>query len=388
MFFFDVTATFVNICSQLISYLVAMTYPLNKLRNKRISSFVDRILFEMNDKRSVVKFYHEQNLSSAQIFHRLKNDGFSRLFIRRTISRLKETRSVTDRKRSGRRRNASTPRRIKAVGARIRRNPRRSQRKLASQMDIPRSTIQRIIKGDLGLRPYKRRKVDGLKLQQRQARLERSKALLRRYAEKDVDRIVFSDEKLFVMEEHLNAQNDRVYAAAFEDIPEQIRTAQRFQKPGSVMVWGAMSSWGKFPLVFVEPGVKVNAAYYRETILERYLKAEAQRVFGQGQWTFQQDSAPAHKAKITQDWCRAEIPDFIQSSEWPPSSPDLNPLDYSIWGILEARVNAVQHPSLDSLKKHLRAEWRKLTLSIVRNSIASWRRRLQAVVKKRGGRFE
>jgi inhibitor of nuclear factor kappa-B kinase subunit alpha len=255
-------------------------------------------------------------------------------------------------------------------------------------MGVSRSSIQRILKEDLGLTPYKRRKVHGLSTQQRRTRLERSKALLQRYDEFDVQRIVFSDEKLFVIEEHRNAQNDRVYAVAFEAIPERVRTVQRFQKPGSAMVWGAVSSRGKFPLVFVESGVKINAAYYREEILEGCLKAEAQRVFGQGQWTFQQDSAPAHKAKVVQDWCRAQIPDFISSSEWPSSSPDLNPLDYSIWGILEARVNAVQHRSVDSLKKRLRAEWRKLSLKTIRTSIASWRRRLRAVVNKRGGRIE
>jgi inhibitor of nuclear factor kappa-B kinase subunit alpha len=255
-------------------------------------------------------------------------------------------------------------------------------------MGASRRSIQRIINEDLGLTPFKRRKVHGLSTQQRRARLERSKALLQRYDFGDVERIVFSDEKLFVIEEHLNAQNDRVYAVAFEAIPEQVRTVQHFQKPGSVMVWGAVSSRGKFPLVFVESGVKVNAAYYREAILEGCLKAGAQRVFGQDQWTFQQDSAPAHKAKVIQDWCQAEIPDFIRSSEWPPSSPDLNPLDYAIWGILEAKVNAIQHTSLDSLKKRLRAEWGKLSMNHVRNSIASWRRRLQAVVKQRGGRFE
>jgi inhibitor of nuclear factor kappa-B kinase subunit alpha len=255
-------------------------------------------------------------------------------------------------------------------------------------MGVSQTSIQRILKEDLGLTPYKRRKVHGLSMQQRRARLERSKALLQRYGFGDVDRIVFSDEKLFVVEESLNSQNDRIYAAAFEDIPEQERTVQRFQKPGSVMIWGAVSSRGKFPLVFVESGVKINAAYYREEILEGCLKAEAQRVFGQGQWTFQQDSAPAHKAKVVQDWCRAQIPDFISSSESSPSSPDLNPLDFSIWGILEARVNAVQHRSVDSLKKHLRAEWRKLSMNTIRTSIASWRRRLRAVVNKRGGRFE
>ncbi len=55
--------------------------------------------------------------------------------------------------------------------------------------------------------------------------------LLRRYDFGDVERIVFSDEKLFVIEEHLNAQNDRVYAGTFEALPEHVRNVQRFQKP-------------------------------------------------------------------------------------------------------------------------------------------------------------
>jgi inhibitor of nuclear factor kappa-B kinase subunit alpha len=223
-----------------------MTSLLYILRNKRINLIVDLILFEMNDKRSVVKFYYEQNFSPSEIFELLENNGFNRMFIHRTIKRLNETGSVADRKRSRRPRSARTVRRIKAVQARVRRNPRRSQRKLAPQMGTSRRTIQRIIKGDLVLTPYKRRKVHGLTMQQRGTRLERSKALLRRYADRDVERIVFSDEKLFVIEEHLNSQNDRVYAAAFEDIPEHVRTVQRFQKPASVMVWGAVSSRSGF----------------------------------------------------------------------------------------------------------------------------------------------
>jgi transposase len=370
------------------SYPVAVTHHLNRSRNKWINCFIDPFFIEMNDKRSLVKLYCEKNLSPAQIFHRINDDRFSRRFIERTVKRFRETGNVDDRKRSGRRRSVRTPARIKAVAARVRRNPRRSPQKLADQMDLSYSTARRILVEDLGLTPFKRRKAHGLTKQQRGARLERSKALLQRYDFGDVERIVFSDEKVFVVEERLNPQNDRVYATALEDIPEGVRTVSRFQKPGSVMVWGAVSSQGKLPLVFVDPGTKVNSKYYRDSILEGHLKPEAQRLFGGGHWTFQQDSAPAHGAKITQDWCRAHTPDFISSSEWPPSSPDLNPLDYAIWGVLVARVNAVQHRSIDSLKKTLLAEWQKLPMDTIRNSIAAWRNRLKAVVKQRGGRFE
>ena len=35
--------------------------------------------------------------------------------------------------------------------------------------------------------------------------------------------------------------------------------------------------------------------------------------------------------KATQSWLRAENIEFISKEEWPPSSPDLNPLYYSVW---------------------------------------------------------
>ncbi|CAK1585304.1 unnamed protein product [Parnassius mnemosyne] len=49
---------------------------------------------------------------------------------------------------------------------------------------------------------------------------------------------------------------------------------------------------------------------------------------------FQQDSAPAHRARSTQNWLTARGIDFIGREDWPSSSPDLNPLDYKygkIW---------------------------------------------------------
>ncbi|CAK1588018.1 unnamed protein product [Parnassius mnemosyne] len=55
-------------------------------------------------------------------------------------------------------------------------------------------------------------------------------------------------------------------------------------------------------------------------------------------WVFYQDSAPAHRAKSTQDWLAAREIDFIRHEDWPSSSPDLNPLDYKIWQHLEKKA--------------------------------------------------
>jgi inhibitor of nuclear factor kappa-B kinase subunit alpha len=160
-------------------------------------------------------------------------------------------------------------------------------------------------------------------------RLQRSKALLERFADENMDTVVFSDEKFFSIEERFNSQNVRIYSASIVDILEHLRTVQRFQAEKKIMVWCGISKKEKFPMVFIEPGAKINATYYKTHILEKVVRPHGHRIYNGSNWTFQQDSAPAHKAIICQNWCHQNLPDFISTKEWPPSSPDLNPLDYS-----------------------------------------------------------
>ena len=47
---------------------------------------------------------------------------------------------------------------------------------------------------------------------------------------------------------------------------------------------------------------------------------------------FQQDNAPAHRARDTVEFLRSETPQFISSDMWPANSPDLNLINYHICG--------------------------------------------------------
>ena len=54
--------------------------------------------------------------------------------------------------------------------------------------------------------------------------------------------------------------------------------------------------------------------------------------------------------KKTQTFYQKFFPLFWPSNLWPPSSWNLNPLDYAIWDVLENKTNATSHPNIGLLK--------------------------------------
>ena len=104
---------------------------------------------------------------------------------------------------------------------------------------------------------------------------------------------------------------------------------------------------------------------------------------------WQQDSAPSHKSKKNpQKWCDENLAGSWPWSMWPPSSPDCNPLDYGIWGIVERRACATPHLSVDALKAAVDAQWHEMSEDFIQNTCKSFRLRIEAMVEAMGGHFE
>ena len=146
------------------------------------------------------------------------------------------------------------------------------------------------------------------------------------------------------------------------------------------MVCDGISATSKAPLIFLEKGVKMNQTVYIE-ILENSLLPWAITTYSNQNWIFQKDSTPSHTAKLMQKCLFKKISFFITPDEWHPYSPDLNPMGYSIWSILEQKACFTRYANLESLKKVLQAAWEEIDSELLRRIVAQFPKRFMACVK-------
>jgi len=73
---------------------------------------------------------------------------------------------------------------------------------------------------------------------------------------------------------------------------------------------------------------------------------------------------------------RRETSDFISPDLWPANSPNLNPVDYVIWAVMQRRVYQRKIHTIDELQQRLIEIWCVLEQSTVDMAVDQWRKRL------------
>ena len=76
-------------------------------------------------------------------------------------------------------------------------------------------------------------------------------------------------------------------------------------------------------------------------------------------FVYQPDGAPTHSSRRAQELVAHRSSEFIKKDEWPLNSPDLNPLDYHVWGSMLERykVSTPKPTNNAELKTVLEAIW-------------------------------
>ena len=107
--------------------------------------------------------------------------------------------------------------------------------------------------------------------------------------------------------------------------------------------------------------IKMNGASYLKHLRDDLIPA-VEAMYPNKDFTFVQDSAPSHRANQVQNFLKQKLKSrFVKNTDWPPKSPDCNPLDYYFWDHVPEKVydGCYCYPfaTIDELKIRIRDVW-------------------------------
>ena len=144
---------------------------------------------------------------------------------------------------------------------------------------------------------------------------------------------MFSDESTFCVFGHQSGGYVRRFVGE-EFKPEYLDLSVKH--PTKVMVWSCMAASGVGRLHIVQG--MVNAAKYIE-IMQSCMLPSAAKLFP-GNFVYQDDNAPCHRAKTVLDWKKLNK---LNTIDWPAQSPDLNPIE-NLWHKVSLEISK-KHPT-------------------------------------------
>ena len=199
-------------------------------------------------------------------------------------------------------------------------------------------TIKRILNEDLGKKCYRKFTVQKLKDYQKLTRKSCCIWIRKNINRDQLEKVMFTDEKIFINNGYFNPQNDVVWADSRSDANEAGGCYQTEKFPVSIMV-GLGATWeGLTTAYFFERGERLNGKRYTDKLLPFY-KKEGDRLFQHRNWGFQQDGASSHTDYRAQEWRKQNFSFFSPKEKWLPNSQNSIHWIYSIWNSININVD-------------------------------------------------
>ncbi len=155
-------------------------------------------------------------------------------------------------------------------------------------------------------------------------------------------------------------------------------TAPAVQAGGfKVTFWGAVSRNALGPLVPINGNL--NGEKYVELLEDHFI--DSYRDSGPDS-VFMQDNASCHTSQVARAYFRQNAVTLL---EWPPQSPDLNPIE-NIWAMLKSKMKKIPGFPRSRAELIARAQtcWAQLEAEKVDNTLNSMPKRMQLVLEARG----
>ena len=315
---------------------------------------------------------------------KFKKQAPTRAAIKNLVNKFKRTGSVKDEDRSGR--PSITPEAVQSVQEAVTRSPEASTRRLSRELAIPHTTVWKTLRYHLKKHAYHVQIVHKLEAEDYAARQAMCYDLLEAVRNENLmENVLFSDEATFHISGHVNRHNCRIWA---NEQPNRLHESQR--DTPKVNVWiGITKSKLYGPFMFAER--TITGEIYLD-MLQQYLEPQLISDGIIDTVVYQQDGAPPHFATIVRNYLNETFPDrwIGRGSQrlWAPRSPDLNPLDFFVWGFLKSKVYRVKIRSIQQLKQRIMAAAADITPETLQKVFRSAEERWQLCLDTQGGHVE
>jgi transposase len=186
-----------------------------------------------------------QNGQGPKAIARDLNGQVSTCTIKRWSKMVSQEGSLVLRVPPGRPRSVRTRTVVQRTKTLLRGKAKKSTRKLARKLQISRRSVQRILREDLGRKPYKIVREPRLSDEQKRKRVKFANWVRNNFTKAKTLRFVFSDdvfrEKLFTVDGVYNRQNERIWAVSRAEADKNGGRRGFDKFPGKVMVFLAVS---------------------------------------------------------------------------------------------------------------------------------------------------
>lgn len=163
--------------------------------------------------------------------------------------------------------------------------------------------------------------------------------------------------------------------------------------PEKVMAWaGIIDTTIIGPFFFQE---NVSGATYEELLIDYVLPELHIKGFDSANVIYMHDGAPAHRTRDVREVLDQNFLGWIgqgdgqeKTLDWPARSPDLNPLDFYLWGYLQHRVHRNEHAAIEGLKRSVIEESEEILEETLERVKANLVKRLRKCSEENGQLFE
>lgn len=266
--------------------------------------------------------------------------------------------------------------------------PSTSVRMIERRTGIPKSTVHEILQRH-AFHPYHVQKVQALQPRDYPARVRFCREMLERHRS-DPDffnKIIWSDESACKRDGYSNIHNLHSWQTVN---PHEMREG-RSQYQFKINLWTGIFNCQILGPVELPPTINSeNYLEFLETqlpILLEDVSLELRRTL----W-YQHDGCPAHYGRQVRTHLDQRYPRrWIGRSgaiEWPPRSPDLNPLDFFYWGCLKDKIYNKTIQNEEHLRQQIFTAAQEISQLNLRKLRREFLKRCRACIRVEGRQFE